>query len=247
VPRVILKKAMNTKPITKHKKTLTSSAKFATIKKHRPVLSSQETSRGVFDPKESYLLIDGENFVHRIEEILKDAKLINSRKDLKKINFNRLFNLNHFSEKRYYSTTLRSLKKDHPLRKKTEQIKSWESTWIPFMLFCGITNIKAGYLRVRSRKKCFKCATISEFFTEKGVDVRIAVDMITRAKPSTTIHLVSSDTDLLPAIAEARHRGAKIVYVAFEGKNIKAISQFASSTIIIRNSQVKKSFKDTLK
>src|SRR5258708_31056871 len=57
-------------------------------------------------------------------------------------------------------------------------------------------------------------------FHEKGVDVNIAVDMLVAAyeNRADTIYLVSSDTDLLPAVKKAQERGKTVVYVGFSHK-----------------------------
>ena len=57
-------------------------------------------------------------------------------------------------------------------------------------------------------------------FHEKGVDVNIAVDMLVATYESLadTIYLVSSDTDLIPAIQKAQQKGKKVVYVGFSHK-----------------------------
>ncbi len=57
-------------------------------------------------------------------------------------------------------------------------------------------------------------------FHEKGVDVNIAVDMLvaTYENLADTIYLVSSDTDLIPAIQKAQQKGNKVVYVGFSHK-----------------------------
>lgn len=54
-------------------------------------------------------------------------------------------------------------------------------------------------------------------FHEKGVDVNIAVDMLVAAYEDSAddIILVSSDTDLLPAIKKAKSRGKKVEYIGF--------------------------------
>lgn len=54
-------------------------------------------------------------------------------------------------------------------------------------------------------------------FHEKGVDVNIAVDMLvaTYENLCDRIILVSSDTDLLPAIKKAKEKGKIIEYVGF--------------------------------
>src|SRR5438445_5738668 len=57
-------------------------------------------------------------------------------------------------------------------------------------------------------------------FHEKGVDVNIAVDMLVAAyeNRADTIYLVSSDTDLLPAVKKAQEKGKTVVYVGFSHK-----------------------------
>ena len=54
-------------------------------------------------------------------------------------------------------------------------------------------------------------------YHEKGVDVNIAVDMLIAAYENLcdTIYLVSSDTDLLPAIKQAQKKGKQVTYVGF--------------------------------
>lgn len=54
-------------------------------------------------------------------------------------------------------------------------------------------------------------------FHEKGVDVNMAVDMLvaTYERLCDNIVLISSDTDLLPAIKKARNKGLIIEYVGF--------------------------------
>ena len=57
-------------------------------------------------------------------------------------------------------------------------------------------------------------------FHEKGVDVQIAVDLLAGAYEDRydTAILVSSDTDLIPALAKVRAMGKKVEYVGFSHK-----------------------------
>lgn len=57
-------------------------------------------------------------------------------------------------------------------------------------------------------------------FHEKGVDVNIAVDMLVAAYENLydRIILISSDTDLLPAIKKAKEKGKIIEYIGFSHK-----------------------------
>lgn len=77
-------------------------------------------------------------------------------------------------------------------------------------------------------------------FKEKGVDVRIAVDMISIAcdKKAEEIILGSSDSDLQPAIGETRARGVNCVYLGFEAQPNKGLSYTTNRSILIRNSEV---------
>lgn len=57
-------------------------------------------------------------------------------------------------------------------------------------------------------------------FREKGVDVNIAVDMLvaTYENLCDRIVLISSDTDLLPAIKKAKEKGKMVEYIGFSHK-----------------------------
>ncbi len=57
-------------------------------------------------------------------------------------------------------------------------------------------------------------------FHEKGVDVNIAVDMLvaTYENLCDRIILVSSDTDLLPAVKKAKEKGKIVEYIGFSHK-----------------------------
>src|SRR5260370_16502721 len=56
--------------------------------------------------------------------------------------------------------------------------------------------------------------------TEKGVDVNIAVDMLVVAYENLAdrLYLVSSDTDLIPAVKKAQEKGKTVIYVGFSHK-----------------------------
>ncbi len=77
-------------------------------------------------------------------------------------------------------------------------------------------------------------------FREKGVDVRIAVDMVALACDGKvkTIVLGSSDSDLQPAIKEVRKRNVECIYLGFETQPNKGISYTTNRTILMRNSEI---------
>jgi len=79
-------------------------------------------------------------------------------------------------------------------------------------------------------------------FKEKGVDVKMAVDMITLActKKLKTAIIGSSDSDLQPAIKELRNQRVQRIYLGFESQPNKGLTYTTNRTILIRNSEVEK-------
>ena len=82
-------------------------------------------------------------------------------------------------------------------------------------------------------------------FKEKGVDVRIAIDLVSNAcdKKIETVVLCSSDSDLQPAVKETKARGLKIIYLGFEINPNKGLMYTADRSIIIRNSEIVEALK----
>ena len=79
-------------------------------------------------------------------------------------------------------------------------------------------------------------------YHEKGVDVQIAVDIVRGAIKNEydICYLISSDTDLLPAIQTAKDEKKKIIYVGFENFISRALSKNCSSYIILKKNQILK-------
>ena len=77
-------------------------------------------------------------------------------------------------------------------------------------------------------------------FKEKGVDVKIAVDMIIAAcdKKLEAAIIGSSDSDLQPAITELKMRNINRIYLGFEMMPNKGLTYTTNRTILIRNSEV---------
>ncbi|MDO8618586.1 MAG: NYN domain-containing protein [Candidatus Daviesbacteria bacterium] len=72
-------------------------------------------------------------------------------------------------------------------------------------------------------------------FHEKGVDVNIAVDILvaTYENLAERIILVSSDTDLLPAIRKAKEKGKKVEYVGFSHMpSVAMVANCSESTLL---------------
>ena len=71
---------------------------------------------------------------------------------------------------------------------------------------------------------------------EKGTDVKIAVDMIIGAVDDIydTAVLVSSDTDLIPAVKYIKHKGKRLEYVGFSHMPSLGIQKYADISILLR-------------
>src|SRR3989344_4124227 len=78
-------------------------------------------------------------------------------------------------------------------------------------------------------------------YHEKGVDVRIATDIVRGALKNEygTCYIITSDSDILPAVETAIEAGKKIVYVAFERTVVsKALAINCSETFFITKSMI---------
>ncbi|MBM3261647.1 NYN domain-containing protein [Candidatus Kaiserbacteria bacterium] len=87
-------------------------------------------------------------------------------------------------------------------------------------------------------------------FREKGIDVQLAIDLLTGAMDDrfSTAIVVSSDTDLVPAIAEIRERfGKRVEYVGFSIDDPSGIPDRSTKPIptLIYRTDTLRSFIDT--
>jgi uncharacterized LabA/DUF88 family protein len=81
-------------------------------------------------------------------------------------------------------------------------------------------------------------------YHEKGVDVRLAVEMIRFARLSKydQAYLVSSDTDLIPAIEEVQSFGKIVQYVGIPKGQSFGLSKVADDVRLIRQEEIKEFF-----
>ena len=146
-----------------------------------------------------FIIIDGNNFYHRLKEL----KLT----DLLSFDYEKfaqfLFGRRILASKNYYIGAIRE-ERNNP---KSKELMIGQQKLIG-KLQKGNWVIKFGHMLK------------TDEYHEKGVDVQIAVDILIGAYENlydTTI-LVSSDTDLIPALAKARSMKKKIEYIGFSHK-----------------------------
>lgn len=79
-------------------------------------------------------------------------------------------------------------------------------------------------------------------YHEKGVDVKMAVDLLVGAYENAydSVLLLSSDTDIIPAIKKVEQLGKSVVYVGFEHRPSIALQREASAYRILRKGEVQR-------
>lgn len=180
------------------------------------------------------LFIDGENFLHKVKAVLKKEGIDKNKTDLTSIDLNKLFAepLKGFNilRKIMYVSRLHF----HPeTRKKSEELIKFQRKLRNNLVNQGYEFVIAG--NVRAQKVGNQIV-----FREKGVDVKIGVDLVSFScnKELATAILYSSDSDLQPAIEELKIRGVEVVYLGFETKPNKGLTYTTNRTILLRNPEV---------
>lgn len=186
--------------------------------------------------------IDGENIFYKLVEILSLAKRIKHRGDLKRIDLYWLLSEGiHLKDKtamRYYGTKLKVVKTESKeAEKKSLRMVQHKRAWGSWLRDQDIEFITAGNLKARRNGRAI-------IFEEKGVDVRIAVDIVREACQRKCHHavIVSSDSDLIPAIQAARDEGVKVTYVAFAELINAGIALSVNQTLTFTRTQVIEAF-----
>lgn len=183
------------------------------------------------------LFIDSQNFLNKLETVFEFAN--KPVPEWNTYNFKALFDnaLRGIlvSERLYYYATV-GFHKETP--EKSRELIEQKRKLNTMMLRQGFTPIKAG--RVRGNYVKDSKGKIALTFKEKGVDVRIAVDIVAAAcdKQITTAIICSSDSDLQPAVKELKKRGVESIYLGFEIQPNLGLQATTKRTILIRNSEV---------
>jgi uncharacterized LabA/DUF88 family protein len=183
--------------------------------------------------------IDGENFVYQLRDSLASRKLIRYRDELSRVNIRKLFeNVLQDPSIRtasisYYASRIHIIDKTPELKERTERYATDAEAWRKVLESQKVDYIEAGHLLVRDGKPCVECGHREPVLVEKGVDVTIATDMIRASGDNVRLVLLSSDGDLMPAVLEAKRRGAELVYIGFRGVSNAALARTADKRYTI--------------
>lgn len=181
------------------------------------------------------VLIDGENLVHGLQELLSVDGVTLERSALKGFNYRGMIEEiladNLPSEILWFGAKLRIYAEPEEIRIKSESAVRQQSYFVNEIQKQKITFIKIGYLRAREQ---VLASGVTEWrLTEKGVDVGLAVRMVTESDELTELVVISADTDLLPAYKAASKLGAKTINIGYEYRPIVALSRAANATRLI--------------
>ncbi len=185
---------------------------------------------------ETILLIDGENLKGKIKWVFKESgkeKPVWHEYDFKSL-FEKVLKGVDVDRKIFYFARIKehadSIQKSKELIEEQRLLKTHLESQ-------GFEVVLSG--RVRGQIEEVRGVKIL-VFKEKGVDVKIAIDMVSFAcdKKAKEIILASSDSDLQPAIKEVRDRKVNCVYLGFETQPNKGLSYTTNRTILIRNFEI---------
>jgi uncharacterized LabA/DUF88 family protein len=176
------------------------------------------------------VFIDGENMRHRLTEVLEDANIIENSEDHFKVDVRKVVAnaLGEVPEEiSYFTTRIRQPDFDIPerLRDEITSIQESHRRWIAELTNQGVRVVKAGLLKVHNNAPCYHCGRRTMVLQEKGVDVRMATEMVLAAVHDgvKTIVVLSSDADMIPALEVVKRSGTKIIYMCFVEEENEAL------------------------
>ncbi len=170
--------------------------------------------------KKVLVQFDGSNFYNKVKKLLPSTHLTN----FDYAGLAKSIIEDKQAEITYYVGEIRK----YPGNKKSQSLYANQQSLFLNLRKQGL-EVKLGYLLFSGG-----------VYHEKGVDVQIAVDIVRGAIKNEydKCYLISSDTDLLPAIQTAKDEGKQIIYVGFENFISRALANNCSSSVILKKKQI---------
>ncbi len=197
------------------------------------------------------IYIDGENFRKGLEKILISEKVLKKSQQLQRYRVRDLLedvlDISNL-DITYYASRVKLPRGYSPspaVIDRANTIKAESRVWLADMTQQNITLVKAGNLKIKESKPCRKCHQKQEILQEKGVDVRLAVDMLEDIyeQRESPVGLFSSDTDLCPVLHKASLKHVKVIYICFADSLNRAVVAAAGETVAISVEKVKKYYR----
>lgn len=180
-------------------------------------------SSSLLHPIRVFVLIDGGNLYRKLRDPQIDAK------NLTKFDYSGLAqwlcgNERVIVAKKYYIGVIRAEvgnQKSEEMRRKQQQLFSH--------LTLSGWGIERGFLMKNGTS-----------YHEKGVDVKIAIDLVIGAcRDEFDVAIVlSSDSDLVPAVAEVRSSGKRVEYIGFSTSSSIALIRNANSSRLLTKTDI---------
>ncbi|MBI3984114.1 NYN domain-containing protein [Candidatus Microgenomates bacterium] len=194
-------------------------------------------------PSKTILYIDGENFLFGMTDALRRAKRIKHKSEITALNFGPLKDAlaaYQPTEIRYYTAKASVYDESPELQEESETLVATQKQLMSALQAQGIEFIMSGHMRLREVVRDKQGRVTGGVFREKSTDVRIAVDMVAAAadKELGTALILSSDSDMQPAIAELKRRQVKVVYVGFDRLPNIGLRRSTDATILLKRDQV---------
>ncbi len=204
------------------------------------------------DKTQKVVFVDGENFRQRVVELVYKQGAIADKNTHFSLDVRGLIeDVLGISgvEINYYASEIKTPKGCTPsarIQRQVDGIKENSRRWVAMLKRQGINYIKAGNLKVKEGKECNHCHKTQEILQEKGVDVRIALDMLELSYKTKNVSVVSvsSDTDLCPSYHKIRKRKCKTTYVCFSDSVNRAVAAATDETITITPQKVMSYFQE---
>ena len=169
------------------------------------------------------VFIDGENLLYGLRTLLGEGNNRLARPELNKFDFKgmieELLSDNLPTQVLWFGARLRRYDQSEDLIMKSEAAIKLQAR---FMNHIQSQSIET--------EPCRNCSHTQWKLAEKGVDVGLAVRMVTEAGADTELVVVSADTDLLPAFKATAKCGSRIIHIGYEHRPITALSRAASIT-----------------
>jgi len=184
------------------------------------------------------VLVDGENLRFALERLLATLGSSTIEQDIENFNYRgmieEMLSDNLPTSIMWFGAKLSIYRQTPDLQKKTTDLISKQAIFVNKLQQQGIYFNKTGRLIARETKPCKNCRHTSWTLSEKGVDVGLAVKVMTEAQiPNTEIVVISADTDLLPAFRKAKKLGTKIMHIGYEYRTINALVDVADTSRVI--------------
>lgn len=174
--------------------------------------------------KRAIIFIDGNNFYYKMKEMTSGMPEILKLLDFQYSLFSKnLVKENELIEIRYYIGAVR--RQPNGDKNRSEKLYSDQQKLIGKLQQQNISVVLGNLIQHPDKT-----------FHEKGVDVRIAVEMIRFARENKydIAYLLSSDTDLVPAVEEVRSFNKEVTYTGIAKGQSFGLTKVSNNTILLR-------------